>query len=95
MKSTEIKRAPCPFCGRAVNRTASFFNDTRPSPGDVSICAYCVQISLFDGNLNLRRPTPEEFTALLEDDQMRREIVTAQQTIKAALAELKKRGGSM
>ena len=54
MRETEII-TKCPFCSEVCNRTLDPFGQTRPTPGDLSICAYCLGLGRFDENLRLTK----------------------------------------
>lgn len=61
--STTRNVSDCPFCGTLQNAASAVSRDgkpLRPQPGNASICAKCLGVSVFDNELNRRRPTPEE-----------------------------------
>lgn len=60
---------PCPYCGFKNNAVAG--PDADPAPGDVAICANCIQPSLFGDDLKLRKPTEKEAADLAKDPEMR------------------------
>lgn len=67
-----IKTTPCPHCGNG-NDTHACATDpgSTPSPGDVSLCSACRQLSVFAdgmGYLYLRKPTADEQAELDADD---------------------------
>ncbi len=53
--------APCPYCNKENDRMiAASDTDDLPNKGDVSICANCFNIGIFEDSLHLRKMTPEE-----------------------------------
>jgi hypothetical protein len=57
----------CPYCWYLCDRFTGAFNEdenARPDPGSVNFCLRCGEMSLFDGQLMLRRPTMGEFMQL-------------------------------
>jgi hypothetical protein len=77
--------AACPHCGHDLDEHAEFSGNGDPEPGDVSICLYCRNLSLFDtgpGGLYLRKPTPAEY-----------DEIAAHPTVVAAQQALAMRGG--
>lgn len=60
MKDTKIPEQKCPYCGYMMDETSSAFGDYDPGAGAMSICFECVKVSIFDDDLKLRLPTPEE-----------------------------------
>jgi len=52
----------CPSCGHIIDGyTSSELDNASPKTGDVSICWYCGEIMVFDGNpLSVRKPTTED-----------------------------------
>ena len=55
----------CPHCGERMNGLAGPAGS--PAEGDVTLCVYCANISLFTEQLTLRKATPEEVGALLRN----------------------------
>lgn len=47
-------------------------DDSTPEPGDLSICAYCGNLTIFamgeDGNLTIREPNEQERKEIEEDE---------------------------
>ena len=64
----------CPFCQHTVN---TFIDprdpDNTPHDGDISICANCSGLSVFQGS-ELRLPTPEELARSMRDKTVLRSI---------------------
>jgi C4-type Zn-finger protein len=72
----------CPSCGKKLDDcTGVRDQNAMPGAGDVSICAYCAQILVFDDKLALNIATKEDITKLSEPEQLA--LVTAAQLIKA------------
>jgi hypothetical protein len=57
----------CPFCQHIVNTFADPRDPTNtPHDGDISICANCSGLSVFEGD-DLRLPTPAELALSMRD----------------------------
>lgn len=59
-----VKENQCPYCNHLMDAISQIDGDSLPNPGDASICIKCINISIFDENLNLRKPFPEEDAAI-------------------------------
>ena len=60
----------CPFCRQAVNAYFDSRNpDNTPADGDISICANCSGLSVFQGR-DLRLPTPDELAKAMRDHEL-------------------------
>jgi len=67
--STEVPPHTCPACHRvndAVTLVSNEPMDRGPMAGDVSICAYCHVVSIFQANGRLRLATSRECGELPE-----------------------------
>lgn len=66
---------PCPACGRGNTHYADMFGQAVPRPGDVSFCAGCHMLLLFDlgalGTIVQRLPSPLEYAELMADERIR------------------------
>jgi hypothetical protein len=45
---TDIPKQDCPVCGTGISH---YTNDDSPSDGDMSLCAHCCAVLVFDENL--------------------------------------------
>jgi hypothetical protein len=71
----------CPSCGKKLDDcTGVRDQNAMPGAGDVSICAYCAQILVFDDKLALNIATEEDITKLSESERLA--LLTAAQLIK-------------
>lgn len=74
----------CPCCGAICDGFTPIEDEPHvPTPGDVSICAYCAELNVYEvaaGGLGLRRPTNAEREELQRDP----ELVAAQAAIRTA-----------
>lgn len=55
---------PCPHCGAEIDCHDGVIDKRPPRSGDVSICAYCRNLSMFatgPHGLHLRKPTTAEY----------------------------------
>lgn len=62
----------CPNCDSlidGVRELSSGEQDGTPSPGDVSICAYCGEVLEFDKNLKSIKVTDQALSQLSSDDR--------------------------
>jgi len=71
----------CPSCGRVIDGfTDPTFTGKVPSPGSVSVCVYCAEISVFTEALELQRP-----------DETERVLLAAHPEIKRLVGAIKRR----
>jgi hypothetical protein len=64
----------CPFCQHTVNTFVDPRDpDNTPHDGDISICANCSGLSVFQGS-ELRLPTPDELARSMRDKNLLRSI---------------------
>ena len=68
--TSETPEGTCPNCHAKVDRATSM-SGNRPVPGDVSICAYCRHIGIFDATMRPREPTEEELKAMAGMPELR------------------------
>lgn len=68
--TTRIPDQHCSRCGFKFTATTYFFGDRHPRPGDVSICIECRLVQIFNTDLTLRDPTPDEKVVLNESQQV-------------------------
>jgi hypothetical protein len=74
MKSDAVVARRCPFCKHAVNTYVDSRDPARtPRDGDISICANCSGLSVFQGS-ELRLPTPAELAESMRDQDILRAI---------------------
>lgn len=45
---------PCPHCGAVHDGAGSLIHDSRPKPGDVTVCILCAGVGEFTEDLKLR-----------------------------------------
>ena len=64
----------CPQCKRYLKWASGVQNQSRPDPGDNTICSDCAAILTFTDSLGLgvRFATPEEIVSALEPEECRR-----------------------
>lgn len=58
--ATAIPQARCYHCGYVMIECTGVKTNYAPSPGDVSICAACGAIAVFNSDLTMREPTQDE-----------------------------------
>lgn len=70
LTTSRMAHAPaCPHCGRPADG-AMGLDDETPRDGDISICGYCINISIFQANGTLRVPTDAEAIMIAGDPRM-------------------------
>ena len=69
-KSSPIPEQTCNFCHYRMDATTDAFGEATPKPGDYSICLNCGKIGVFDENLVVQKPTPEEQDAINKHAQV-------------------------
>lgn len=60
---TELPRCICPHCGNEFAR-ACHVDNTRPKPGQLTLCMRCGEVAEFGPNLELVKPTEEKLSKL-------------------------------
>ena len=56
----QIKENFCPFCNHKLDGCSQVNGNNLPDPGSYSVCIKCGNVSVFDDDLCLRKPLPEE-----------------------------------
>lgn len=69
--SFPTENVPCPICG-FVNNAVTGPDTDPPKPGDVAICAQCIEPSFFDEQLRPRKPTLRESAEMADDPFIRK-----------------------
>jgi hypothetical protein len=79
MTTTETPGNKCLECGYQYEAASGLFqDDITPQQGDVSICLNCGVALIFNADLTLRRPTPEEkFAITMSNEVMEAQIARA------------------
>lgn len=65
-KTTRVPSNRCPVCKYQMDAATGVEPETKPKPGDVSICWQCGAVLIFDTDLTSRLPTEQEFKELRE-----------------------------
>ena len=60
----------CTACGAECDGATCTDLKSAPSPGDVTVCAYCGHIMVFGDNLKLRDPTADECKEIAGDERI-------------------------
>jgi len=60
----------CIDCGKLLNGATAIDSDSAPDPGDVTVCIYCGSLMIFEDDLSLRRPQPEEIVEMAGDERI-------------------------
>jgi hypothetical protein len=74
-RSRHLKsRSCCPTCDKRLDGATAIVVDGKkdlgPAPGDITVCAYCQTILLFDDRLRMRLPTFAEMIDLADDPRI-------------------------
>lgn len=65
MRTTRTNDAArCPACLITLNAATSPFDDSTPSPGDVTVCLHCSTVSVFQTDLTLRLARRADYRAM-------------------------------
>lgn len=80
----QLSRLSCRICGYGLNNaTFMGLDDHPPEPGDVSMCAKCGELSIFDlsalGHVVLREPSLQELAVIGRDRDAALVLGVAQQ----------------
>lgn len=62
-----VRTTLCPACGATLNAfgvAPGETDDRGPAAGDYSVCAYCLQVLVFNADLTYRIITAEEWTSM-------------------------------
>lgn len=79
-----IDQTACPCCGKKLDAVSQFQTDVpKPKSGDTSICFGCAQVSVFDDQLALRRPSAAQLAEMRTDPDWARDIAETQARIRA------------
>lgn len=65
------KTITCPWCGYKADAAAGVNHEDRPEPGDRALCFNCGEWSIFDDNMDYRKPTLAEFVEIGLDEDCR------------------------
>lgn len=83
MKDHRVAPAPCPYCGTRLDGAFNTGDDAAPTKGDVTICAYCAGLCVFDGEpLALRFPTDDEAADMVRDPRVERARQAVMSTLR-------------
>lgn len=61
----------CPTCGSSCNYWGDFADaNSKPGPGDFTICFGCTDLLVFTAHMKVRKPTDAEL-ATIDEEQLR------------------------
>lgn len=63
----KVRPSNCLVCNKKLDGAMSPEGARVPKPNDVSVCAYCGNIALYDDSLRLRQPTEEEKQEVIDN----------------------------
>lgn len=73
-----IPKQPCAQCGYMMDASTETMSPAAPAPGDVSICAACGHLGIFQADMMLRELTPNEALEIgLRPDIVEAQVVRA------------------
>jgi hypothetical protein len=58
--SYTLPEMKCLRCDAVLNQASDNHEDSRPEPGDFTVCLYCEHLMVFKNDLTLREPTNNE-----------------------------------
>lgn len=61
--TTLVPTCDCPHCGSSLDAVTPMDHDSRPEPGDVTLCVCCGGASEFDDDLLLIKADTSKFSA--------------------------------
>jgi hypothetical protein len=65
----------CPNCGKVLDAVTGVDHENAPVAGSVTICINCSGLSVFQDDLTLREPTPEEMADLMAQPEVQRVLM--------------------
>jgi hypothetical protein len=68
--SNKMKPSKCLNCGKVLDAATCTDRESAPTPGSLSVCAYCSAVSMFDENLKLRPLTEAEVEEIFADPEL-------------------------
>jgi hypothetical protein len=84
LKALRHPTSQCPNCGKTLDAAHNVTGEqaNKVKPGDISLCIDCTAILVFDDELFLRRPTPQELEDFKSEAENWRLILRAQNLIQ-------------
>src|SRR5688500_6985800 len=64
----ETTPSPCPFCDYVMDGAFNALEPVKPSPGDFSLCINCGEWCVFGDDMRLRKPSHEEYEAIVSEE---------------------------
>ncbi len=84
----------CPYCKADLDGVSEIESESRPhresnqpGPGDYTICVHCAGLCVWDEDMNLQKPTPEELDRI--DPKTRALLCTVSEVARQAQARSK------
>lgn len=72
--SWKVPVSKCYSCGAMLDMATEARKGAFPTPGAISICIYCLAISVFDGSLRLGRPSKWKAEQLAKDEYVQSRV---------------------
>jgi len=66
----KVPKNICAACGTVLDGASQVDGKQAPAMGDLSICVYCGNLSIFQADMSLRDPTVAEFELLRQDERV-------------------------
>lgn len=80
--STSELESTCPYCGRENTLATGINVDDQPDEGSVNLCWRCLEPSLFNADLTLRKPTDEERGEIMSDPDVKRALYVMRESTR-------------
>jgi hypothetical protein len=80
VKTTRHDPYPCPYCGETLEANTSTGSPVSPNPGDIGVCVFCENVTIFVKGMKARKLAPYEL-GLLSDPQIV-EVLNALRKVK-------------
>lgn len=65
----KLPSAVCPACGYRVDAATCLSENHRPSPGDLSLCARCAELFVFESDMTLKRADLNDLLGLNAEEK--------------------------
>lgn len=66
----KIKGSHCPSCNCFLDGASELNGDSKPKPGDITICGICGNVAIYDNQMDIRLPTSDELMELSKDENI-------------------------
>jgi hypothetical protein len=82
-KLADLPDSSCPQCGYTMNSATNLYGDAdKPDAGSFGMCLNCGQLLVYSANGQLRKPTRDEVSEVMDDPAAWHTIEKSQLLIK-------------